>query len=552
MIMKCASHFASYLIAALGLAGLAAEVIAQQPGKTRSATERKERPKRTLPDGRRVVGDELRVTLKEGVAREKSRDARGMPQPVNRHALRALHPQIAEIDARHTTARKWLNGEDIPRHLQKADGSVPRIARNFIVILRPGADIAAVREDLRVNPDVERVDFKGINELHATPNDPDYGKQWAPPLIGLQNAWDIPGRGRIRVAVVDTGAQMAHPELAARIVWDDGFADFDNGEAPGSGSSFDHGTHVAGIIGAIRDNSLGVAGYSHDIDLLIMNCATWDSDKGAWAISDADDAIAESVANGAHVINCSFAFDDGVETAVEDAFDASVLVVHAAGNNSNTIDGHWEAGSIALLTVTATMASGSPATDVFDNSYSNFGPGVDFAAPGTSILSTVPTTMAQSDCSGNPASLGLGCKQGTSMAAPQVSGAAAVVMSMNPTLIADESTRHLLIRMAEDKGSPGPDQQYGYGALRLRKSTLQACRDASTFVSSASTFPETGNYDRPWRTIPGALNNVPDGATLVLNGGVQDATVYRYAPVTITKPCTLSAIPDRPVIIGAP
>jgi hypothetical protein len=136
------------------------------------------------------------------------------------------------------------------------------------------------------------------------------------------------------------------------------------------------------------------------------------------------------------------------------------------------------------------------------------------------------------------------------MAAPQVSGAAALIMSMNPTLIGDESTRHLLLRMAQDKGPPGYDEQYGFGVLRLRQSTLQACRDATAFVSSASTAPEGGNYDWPWRSLPAALTNVPNGATLILNGGTTDVPVYNYPPITITKPCTLSVIPDRPAVIG--
>jgi subtilisin family serine protease len=283
-----------------------------------------------------------------------------------------------------------------------------------------------------------------------------------------------------------------------------------------------------------------------------MNCATWNEDANEWQISDADDAIDEAVANGAQIINCSFGFADYVEDEIEDAYDAGVLVVHSAGNEKTSIAGRWEVPSIAVLTVTATMSSGAPATDVFDASYSNFGPGVDLAAPGTAIYSTVPTGLQQTWCDGiTPAPFGYGCKSGTSMAAPQVSGAAALVMSINPALIGSRSSRHLLIRMAEDKGAAGYDEQYGWGVLRLKPSTLQACRDATAFVSSASTADaENGNYDIPWRNLPAALNNVADGAILILNGGVTDVPVYTYPPITITKPCTLSAIPDRPVIIG--
>ena len=512
--------------------GTARMVAAQAPAQPRA-----ELPKTTLADGRKAIANELKVTLKESGARARSLDASGKSRAVNRAALRALHPEIVEIIGRHTCSRRWLNGEEIPPHLRKTDGGIPRIARNFSVILRAGVDLAVVRSELKRHADVERVDFKIIHNLDSVPNDTSYSSQWAPSIIGLETAWDVPGRGHVRVAVIDTGVQLAHPEFAGRIIFEDGYADFASGDAPASGSRFDHGTHVAGIACATRNNNQGVAGFSNDIDLMVLNCATWDSDSSTWKIGNADDAVDDAVANGAHIINCSFALGVELEDEVEAAYDANVLVVSAAGNDAGNIGGSWESGSIALLTVTATMLSGSPATDVFDASYSNFGPGVDLAAPGTGIFSTVPPG-------------GTATKQGTSMAAPQVSGAAALIMSMNPTLIGDISTRHLLFRMAEDKGPAGYDQQYGFGALRLRQSTLQACRDATAFVSSASTAPEGGNYDWPWRSLPAALNNVPNGATLILNGGTTDVPVYHYPAITITKPCTLSAIPDRPVVIG--
>jgi subtilisin family serine protease len=523
------------------------------PRTTQPPQPRRDRPKGRLSDGRQVIANELKVTLEESAARILSLDAAGESRSVDLNALRSLHPDIAAIEARHLSSRNWLNGDPLPEHSRQPEGGIPRIARNFSVILRPDADVTLVREALREHPQVERADFKEITTVDLIPNDPDYARQWAPAITGLESAWDVPGRGRIIVAVVDTGAQLTHPEFAGRVVWDDGFADFDNGEAPGAGGDFDHGTHVAGIIGAEINNAMGVAGYSNDIDLMIMNCATWDDDDDQWKISDADDAIDEAVARGARIINCSFGFGEYVEDEVESAYDAGVLVVHAAGNSTNSIAGHWEVPSIALLTVTATMRGGSPTTDVFDASYSNFGPGVDLAAPGTGIFSTVPTTIQQFLCDGTTlAPLGYGCKSGTSMAAPQVSGAAALIMSMNPSLLGNErSTRHLLIRMAEDKGPAGYDEQYGWGVLRLQKSTLQACRDATAFVSSASTAPtQNGNYDIPWRDLPTALEQVAAGGTLILNGGVTDVPIYRYPPITITKACTLSAIPDRPVIIG--
>lgn len=523
------------------LAGLVASTaLAQQP------TPRQQRPHRTLAGGGKVLADELKVTLKEAAAQRFSRDTRGRAKSVAAVSLRTLHPDIVSIEARHTSSRRWLRGEEIPKHLVRADGKIPRIARNVTVILRPGADVIAVRAALQQHPDVERVDLKHLAELDSMPNDPQYTNQWAPAITGLETAWEVPGRGPVRVAVIDTGVRLSHPEFVGRVVFQNGYADFDTGDAPpAAGKDFDHGTHVAGIICATRNNDEGVAGYSNDITLMVLNCATWSDGSNKWLVGNADDAIDDAVANGASVINCSFGFSEGIEDEVEDAYDAGVLVVHSAGNDAKSIAGHWESGSIALLTISATKSDGiAPATDVFDSSYSNFGPGIDLAAPGTAIYSTVPGTVMP----GTYDSF-----DGTSMAAPQVSGAAALMMTMNPNGMFNHlGVRHLLIRMAEDKGAPGYDDLYGFGVLRLKKSTYQACRDATAFVSSASVTAATGAYDTPWRTLPDALNNVANGATLMLNGGTADVPVYNYPPITITKPCTLSAIPDRPVVIGTP
>jgi hypothetical protein len=90
--------------------------------------------------------------------------------------------------------------------------------------------------------------------------------------------------------------------------------------------------------------------------------------------------------------------------------------------------------------------------------------------------------------------------------------------------------------MATDKGPTGYDEQYGYGVLRLRQNVLQACRDATAFVKSANNPttlpPETGSYDFPWKTLAAALANVPDGATLMLNGGITEPPDLQFSRYT--------------------
>ena len=527
----------SALHATAGVVLLAAGALAQPPALPPQSRQ----PMRTLANGDHILANRLRVTLRDVNARALSETAAGQMSPVDQGALTTLHPAIIDIEARHRSVQQWLRGEQVDERFRTRDGSIPRRARRFDVVLRAGADVLQVRGELQRHPAVERVDLKELLELHAVPDDPLYSQQWAPPLTGLEQAWDVPPQGRVRVAVIDTGLRLSHPEFAGRVVFNEGYGDFDTGEAPTSGADFDHGTHVAGILCATRNNFVGVAGYSNEIDLMVMNCAAWNDDKKKWVVSGADNAIDDAVEHGAVIINCSFEFgSDSLQDEVEDAYDADALVVHAAGNDSQSITGQWHANSHAVLTVTATKHVEPPLPwmprEQVDERYSNFGVGVELAAPGSGIHSTVPG--------------GYDNKDGTSMAAPQVSGAAALLISLNPGRIGDQSARHLLIRMAEDLGDNGYDQFYGHGSLRLRQATLWACRNATAFVSSASTVAETGNYDRPWRTLPAALAHVPDHANLVLNGGTVDVPVYQYPPTTISKPCTLTAIPDRPVRIG--
>jgi subtilisin family serine protease len=204
----------------------------------------------------------------------------------------------------------------------------------------------------------------------------------------------------------------------------------------------------------------------------------------------------------------------------------------------------WAQSAVPLIVSASMQDPLGGAREVWDYTYSNFGPRIDLCAPGTSILSTVPT-------GGPPGSPIYGTMQGTSMAAPHVAGAAAQVISMNPNLIDDHSAKHLLFRMAADIGAEGKDILHGYGLLRLRREHLQVVRDADRFVGNTDfTGGDHGTYDQPYNDILTGIANIPDGGTLVLNAGDVSTTEFHYPAVTIAKRCVLKALPDSHVIIG--
>jgi subtilisin family serine protease len=270
-------------------------------------------------------------------------------------------------------------------------------------------------------------------------NDPQTGSQWGLNAIQATGGWNAgTGTGRTVVAVIDTGVDLTHPDLA-RNLWrnadeipgngrdDDanGYVDdargydFANND-PTPSDDHGHGTHVAGIIGAVGNNGVGVSGVAWTTTLMplkFMDAA------GNGYTSDAVRAIDYAVANGAKVINNSWGTDHSdpfLADAIGRARAAGVVVVSSAGNDGRNVDTtpQYPAGYARqfdnAVAVAATDSAGRLAT------YSNFGTqSVMLAAPGSGVLST--TTGG-----------GYGTKSGTSMATPFVSGAVAVLWDANP------------------------------------------------------------------------------------------------------------------------
>jgi subtilisin family serine protease len=275
--------------------------------------------------------------------------------------------------------------------------------------------------------------------VQALPDDPLYGEQWALPGIGAPEAWGrSTGSKSVVVAVLDTGIDVEHPDLQANI-WSnpDPGQDGYSGDVHGwnfiennndLSDGYGHGTHVAGIIGAVGDNAVGISGVNWSVSLMPLKIcsATGFCEAGAEIA-----ALEYAVAHGAKIANASFGAPGGgyppEEEAIRAAGQAGLLFVAAAGNQSanNDAEPFYPASypleniiSVAASTPTETLAS-----------FSNFGAdSVSLAAPGENILSTLPPSGAVLS-----SPTGYGFLSGTSMAAPQVTGAAALLWSMHPS-----------------------------------------------------------------------------------------------------------------------
>lgn len=501
-----------------------------------------------LPDGQLYLKNEVLISLTADAALALSPvgAARKAVDPAN---LTGLHAKFLRVTGDHLSADNWLKGLPLPAALRHTGDAVPAIARSLTATLAPGADAAQVVEELRGHPQLEWACLNLLHPVTHVPNDPFWTNQWGPVRVFATNAWDVAQpTATLAVAIIDTGVDLTHPDLAPRIVYQRGFAGNTSGDAQRDargGASIDHGTHVAGTAAALRDNSLGIAGIAR-AGIMAMGCAVWNG-SNAYAIGSASVAMNDAVANGATVINCSFGqaapLVAAMQSALDNAQSQGVIVVCAAGNDGTNIvnspSAGWAAHAWPIL-VSNARQNDALATD------SNWGNRIGLAAPGTDIFSTFTTNYMTPSPGGT-----YGNMSGTSMAAPHVAGAAVMVRSMNEGHIFADGTRDLLYRMAEDIGPAGWDTSFGFGMLRLPANFLDVLKSAWTFagMNSAAWTPD-GTYDRPYSTLAAALAATPSGGTIVLNGGVGGALPPIHPAQSITTPVTLKAFPDRPVTIG--
>ncbi len=321
------------------------------------------------------------------------------------------------------------------------------------VRVEPGQETKTIA-DLMARGDVEFATPNYLVQALGDPDDTWYGSQWALKQpddhdIDAPEAWDIyTGSSNITIAILDTGVDLDHPDLQAKIVPGYDFVNNDNIPDDDHG----HGTHVAGIAAAVSNNGQGIAGVSWGAK--IMPLKMLDSGGGG-DLFDLVDAIYYAVDNGAQVINMSLGGSNSkwpcywpnIETAFNYAVSQDVLLVAAAGNDGQN-GVNCPAAYDQVVAVGSTTSSDSRAA------FSNYGARLDVVAPGHSIYSTLP---------GN-----YGLDSGTSMATPHVAGLAALVWSLAPSLSSSQ-VRDIIQNTADDLGPGGWDQSYGYGRINARR-----------------------------------------------------------------------------------
>jgi thermitase len=357
------------------------------------------------------------------------------------------------VPGRILVGRKQGADAALENRVFQAHGAAVRrasVGSGITVLDLPERSADAVMASLRTTGIFEYVERDYYAHTAAVPDDPSYGAQWHLPRIQMPQAWSVTtGAASVIVAVVDSGVDGTHPDLASKLVpgWN-----FVSGNANTS-DLLGHGTAVAGTVGAASNNHIGVAGVNWASR--VMPVVVVDSDDYA-AYSDIAAGIQFAADHGARVINVSIGgrnWSVALQSAVDYAWNRGA-VIFASAMNSSASAPYYPAACNHVLAVSATDSGDRLA------SYSNYGEWISLAAPGSGILTT-------SDGGG------YAYWSGTSFASPVAAGVAALCLAVNPGL-SPSALVSLLEKTADDIGAAGYDISFGYGRVSAYKAVTRA------------------------------------------------------------------------------
>jgi thermitase len=394
--------------------------------------------------------------------------------------------------------------EDIAECLRQIHGEIQSTIDEIrvTVIEIESINVSNAVATLSACPAVRYVEPNYIAYVMDTfPTDSSFGLQYGLVNIRAPQGWDYAtGSMAITIAVLDTGVDLSHTDLAAKIVPGHDFVNNDTVPQDDHG----HGTHVAGITAAVTNNANGVAGVSWGARIMpvkVLNSA------GGGTFANMAAGITWAVDNGAQVLNISVGASSSsivLQNAINYAVSQGAIVIAASGNSASPV--LYPAAYPNVIAVGATDSLNNLAGT------SNYGPEMDLVAPGVNIYSTEPG--------------GYGYRGGTSMSAAYVSGFAALLRGIPGN--SASSVRSIMEGTALDLGSAGWDQYYGSGLIQMDTAILQAWPAAS------------GN------------NNAPTAFIFQPGGYIPTATFTPNVTSTITSTVPSASLNETPTLTLQP
>jgi len=319
-----------------------------------------------------------------------------------------------------------------------------------------GRPVNAVLAELRADPAVAsaepdyKIQLAVDGSTAVSVNDPMTSGQYSLDRMRVRDAWSLSTGAANVIAVLDTGVQYAHPDLAGRLLPGHDFVNSDTDASDDNG----HGTWVSGIIAANANDGYGIAGISWTDKILPVKIM---DGTGEGATSDLTAGIIWAADQGADVINMSiggFPHSQFVQDAVNYAWSKGAVLIGAAGNNRRE-ESFYPASFANVVSV-----SGTQVDDEFSN-WSSYGPNVDLSAPGASVLTTNCTTCTYADHNtwGSHTYI-----SGTSFATPNVAGVVALIRARFPAATPQQVV-DTLFATVDDLGYAGWDNRYGRGRV---------------------------------------------------------------------------------------
>lgn len=426
-----------------------------------------------------------------------------------------------------TASPRYKNGELLVKFKDSSRASasvsaakastIRRIKRIGVhhIKLPTGTSVSSAIEQFSKDPNVLYAEPNYRVRKAVTPNDPRFSDQWGLTQTSAPVAWDIytgptSSANSLIVAVLDTGITYTHPDLQANLwtnpgeicgnnidddnngIIDDCYGANYGGTRP-VGDPWDddtadsHGTHLAGIIGAVGNNGTGITGVNWNVRIMAVKFLHGSDGEGD--LSDALKGAQYAIDNGAKIINMSFEVEiapRSLHDAITAAEAAGVLVVTAAGNSGYDLEKH----SIYPASIISQNNLAVAASNQNDHlaSYSNYGlHAVGLTAPG-GLNSETPSAILSTVWLDNGATQ-YRTTAGTSMAAPHVSGAAALIWNRNPTLTAQQVKARILNGVDTSTNYQG--KVITGGRLNLLKA-LQATDQPTVFYVQPYELPTSG------------------------------------------------------------
>ncbi|WP_345794074.1 S8 family serine peptidase [Thauera sp. JM12B12] len=332
-----------------------------------------------------------------------------------------------------------------------------------VIQLPPQASEKAVEALLKNNKHLKFAERDMIVPQDTT-NDPYFGNAWHLPKIGAPTAWATGTGAGVTIAILDSGIDSKHPDLAGKVLPGWNFYDGNSDLTDVTG----HGTQVAGTAAAASNNATGVASIAGGAMILPGRIA---STTGSASFSTMAKGVTWAADQGARLANISYGgarSSSTVQSAGQYLKSKGGLLVVSGGNSGAE---EIIAASDALIAVSGTTSTDAKA------SWSSFGSYIDVAAPGAGIWTT------------NRGG-GYGSISGTSIASPATAGVLALMMEANPKLGPDDLTK-LLFSTAVDLGTAGYDKYFGHGRVNAA-AAVQAAATATVSDTSAPTVSVSG------------------------------------------------------------